>query len=324
MIDAPTIQRRRRLTPLLVSLATLARGAAAFSSQPSPYSLSGERFRASCPADVSAVAQYDPSLIAGDDADDDDTWVAVFRSSNNLPSVLIRDDLMAAMRIATTVQGDSAVGGSASSSSVSPDLETPDSAANAGGGGDGVKAATPVAVARLSKSEDLPEKYVIGALRCSFKKEDLNEDCDGGSEYCEAIAVCVDELILRHLTRQSGGDDEEEVNFDGALRCKATGYTKVVLEERGFVENTKLEKDMATHISSLDGSMEKYAERAVSTTVAKNSGARDRALQILSSLGRLNRKADLDKGKEGDDSTGTPGFGEEGYDPWAGSDIFKL
>ena len=74
------------------------------------YTLS-DRFRVSCPADISSISQYDPSLIESldqtntNDDDDDTVWAAVYRSSNNLPSVLIKDDFMNAMRIATTVQG---------------------------------------------------------------------------------------------------------------------------------------------------------------------------------------------------------------------------
>mmetsp|Transcript_5557 Transcript_5557/g.16137 ORF Transcript_5557/g.16137 Transcript_5557/m.16137 type:complete len:308 (-) Transcript_5557:339-1262(-) len=306
MLDEMTVLRRG--VAYVLFLGALAKGASAFSA-PS-YSLS-ERFRASCPADLNSIRQYDPSLLPSD-GDDAGTWVAVFRSSNNLPSVLIRDDLMNAMRIATTVQTDSAAQSFQSSSQPSG-LETPDTAGGGGEeGGEGVKASTPIAVARLRKSEDFPDRYVIDSMRCSLKKEDLNEDCDGGSEYCEAVSVCIDELLLNRLK-------SPDCRFDGAVRCKATLHTGKLLETRGFAENPEFSKDMATHISSLDGSMDRYAERAVSQA-AKNTGARDRALQILSNLGRLNRQEDIKKGKENGDAEKD---GEDDYDPWAGSQIFK-
>ena len=76
---------------------------------------------------------------------------------------------------------------------------------------------------------------------------------------------------------------------------------------------------MATHVSSLDGSMEKYADRAV-TAAAKSPGARDRALKILSCLGRLDRMEDKRHGvKKGDGNSN--GNENNDIDPWAGVGI---
>jgi hypothetical protein len=138
-------------------------------------------------------------------------------------------------------------------------------------------------------------------MRCSLKKENTDDTCDGNSEHAEAIGVCIDELILHYL-RQGLGE------FNGSIRCKATLVSGVLLEERGFQEVTILSKDMATHKSNVGLSMEKYAERSVAT-VARSPGARDRSLQILSFLGRLDED-EVNKNDE-DDTDG------EEYDPWA-------
>jgi len=87
-----------------------------------------------------------------------------------------------------------------------------------------------------------------------------------------------------------------------------------LLEERGFGEVEKLTRDMATHVSCLDDSMERYAERVV-TLAAKSSGARDRALRILSCLGRLDREEDKKRGQM--DAADGDGDGDDEVDPWA-------
>jgi hypothetical protein len=51
----------------------------------------------------------------------------------------------------------------------------------------------------------------------------------------------------------------------------------------------------------------KYAERTTST--AKNPGSRDRALKIVSSLGRLNKDEELDSSDEQSEA--------DDFDPWA-------
>lgn len=244
-------------------------------SQSASFSLS-DRFKATCPADKSAIMQFDPSLLNNSD-DDSCTWVAIYRSSNNMPSVLIKDDFLNAMRIATSVQTD---GNSPSTAMDESSFES--QIENKSGGDDsgkrsGVQARTPVAVAKLAPSSMFPDKWVIESMRCSLKKEDTNEVCDGGSEHTEAISICIDELLLHHL--------KEGRSFDKGIRTKATIYQGNLLEDRGFEEVTKIEADMATHVSNLDASVIKYAERAVET-LSKSPGARDRALKILNYLGK--------------------------------------
>lgn len=106
---------------------------------------------------------------------------------------------------------------------------------------------------------------------------------------------------------------------DGVIRVKATIHQGRLLEDRGFEEVQELSRDMATHVSSLDGSLVKYAERAVET-LSKSPGARDRALKILNLLGRqepkLKKKRGYnknsgEKGDNGDDDD------DDDYDPWA-------
>lgn len=270
-----------------------------------------DRFRASCPADLSCIRQFEPSLVpAGkEEVNDEEAWVAVFRSSNNLPSVFVKDDFMNAMRIATTFTADTQDGGDEANtlitvSSAERKLEKTTSVTPSSVGG-AIQASKPVAVAHLSKSPDHPGQWVIDSMRCALKKEDTDSACDGGSEHSEAVSICIDELLLHHL--RSGR------RFEEAIRARGTLVSGVLLEDRGFKEVTELSKDMATHISSIEGGMAKYADRAVSKA-AKNPGARDRALEILSYLGRLDQDKEREVAEElkkgGDDD-------EEEYDPWA-------
>jgi hypothetical protein len=77
-----------------------------------------DRFRAVCPADEAWVRQFDASLIedSGDSSgvsatgdssgeqeqqDQKSVWVAVYRSNNNKPSVLVKDSFLQAMKSAT-------------------------------------------------------------------------------------------------------------------------------------------------------------------------------------------------------------------------------
>lgn len=286
---------------LLPFLATVTYG---LSSNPA-FGIS-DRFKAVCPADRSTIAQFSPSLINGGTGDDEkSTWVAVYRSSNNLPSVIVKDSFMNAMRIATEEQTDGASQSTAiDNSSLKDQIQT-----SAGitkdktiGSEDttGVNANIPVAVARLSPSLHFDGQWLIESMRCSLKKEDTNEDCDGNSEHAEAISVCIDELILHHL--------REGRNFDGEIRTKATLVSSKLLDERGFAEVTHLCSDMATHTSNLDSSMIKYAERVVAT-VSKGPGARDRALQILNYLGKQEASTKQDESSADSDN--------DDIDPWA-------
>ena len=153
----------------------------------------------------------------------------------------------------------------------------------------------------------------------------------------EAMGVCVDELVLRFLEEKQKakeGDGKKSksksTSFDGSILCRATLYSKRVMEDRGFVEiedmNTIGADITLTHKSSLESSLSKYAERATSTSSTGMAvGARERALRILVLLGRIEEKTnkggkkgsnDGDDGDDGDDG---------GYDPWAGAEnVFKL
>ena len=223
-----------------------------------------DRFRAKCPADLSEVIQFDPSLNVNSN---DEAWVAVYRSSNNLPSVLLQDDFRNAMRIATSIQNDGISQSTSVDYEYSRHIET--GVANSDSSSTGVKAKIPIAVAKIAPSV-IEGKYVLSEMRCSLKKEDQNVDCDGNSEHCEAISICIDELIIHHLSQGKP--------FDNSIRVKATLVSGKLLEERGFQEIDEMSKDMATHISSLDSCLVKFAERAVAS-VSKNLGARERALK---------------------------------------------
>jgi hypothetical protein len=318
--------------------------------QPPSFTLN-DRFKAICPADINAIRQFDPSLLVeqekeiltAQDIDDQKTtttptttastaiWVAIYRSSNNLPSVLIKDEFRNAMRLATSFPTVLPSSTSSSSTSMndlflSSQIETVTSSRekskrmgnNNNDNNDdatsfkGIKEKTPVAVAKLSPSTEFKNCWTIENMRCSLRKEDINPSCDGKSEHAEAISICIDELILHHLQMKRDFDD-------GVIRVKATIHQGRLLEDRGFEEVQELSRDMATHVSSLDGSLVKYAERAVET-LSKSPGARDRALKILNLLGRqepkLKKKRGYnknsgEKGDNGDDDD------DDDYDPWA-------
>eukprot|EP00591_Stephanopyxis_turris_P001049 CAMPEP_0195522560 /NCGR_PEP_ID=MMETSP0794_2-20130614/20836_1 /TAXON_ID=515487 /ORGANISM="Stephanopyxis turris, Strain CCMP 815" /LENGTH=295 /DNA_ID=CAMNT_0040652343 /DNA_START=27 /DNA_END=914 /DNA_ORIENTATION=+ len=254
-----------------------------------------DRFSVTCPADRDCIRLFSPSLVANTSSDnEEETWVAVYRSNNNLPSV-VREDFFNAMEIATT---------STLSSDGENQIET----------GKGILQNAPVAVARLrrsstSNSDGLNNSWLLDSMRCTLKKESQDDKCDGGSEHVEALSVCIDELILHHLKR-------DDITFEKAIRCKATLVSGKILENRGFEEVQELGQDMATHVSSLDGSIEKYALRIsdVNGVVASSPKTMDRTLQILSLLGRLDQQEDKQKAE---DSAGNTGGEDEGYDPWA-------
>jgi hypothetical protein len=307
----------------IIQLPTIAAFSAGSNQNQPTFTLS-DRFKATCPADISTILQFDPNLVLAKDDDnennkqkqdeqDQGTWVAIYRSSNNLPSVLVKDNFLNAMRIATSVQTDgesSTTSTAMDSSSLSSKIETSDSPQpNSDASlGINVKARTPVAVARIRPSRDFENIWVIEHMRCSLRKEDTNEACDGNSEHAEAISVCIDELLLHHL--------QEGREFDGIIRTKATLHQGRLLEDRGFEEVQMLSKDMATHLSSLDGSLIKYSERALAS-LSKSPGARDRALKLLHYLGKLDPK-DEDEVNADDDANS----GEDDYDPWANVAIF--
>ncbi|KAL3803141.1 hypothetical protein HJC23_003416 [Cyclotella cryptica] len=268
--------------------------------------VSFDRFRASCPEDVNAIRNFDKALIADDATGNDDVWVAVYRSNNNLPNVFVRDAFFDAMKASTTVQeGDSQSIVSASVTSVAG------TGVFVSTGAEG--SAKPVAVARLTKSADSPNVSIIDSMRCTLKKEDTNPDCDGGSEHAEAIGVCIDELVLYFLQQYilSESSKDNNVRFDGGIRFRGTLVSGKLLEARGFREVSALSSDMHSHESDYLGALTKYADRSTSRETAKNPGSRERALKIVSYLGRIDREDEINRVEEKDDNKG------DDFDPWA-------
>lgn len=267
--------------------------------------VSFDRFRASCPADHHAIQQFDPSLIKDDEANESDVWVAVYRSANNLPSVFVRDAFMDSMKVSTTAQeGDSETLVSSSSVDLSSSVE--------------VTSTKPVAVARLGKEAN-SNCYILDSMRCVLNKENTDAECDGGSEHAEAIGVCIDELVLSYLTKylDNEGSEGNDMSFDGGIHFRGTLVSAKLLDSRGFREATELSVDMHSHESDYDGALAKYAERSASKEIAKNPGARDRALKILSYLGRVDRDEDRKKAGVADEKGGDGGDEEESdFDPW--------
>lgn len=287
--------------------------------------VSFDRFRAACPADPSAIRQFDPSLVK-DDAAPEEMWVAVYRSANNLPSVLIRDEFLSAMKASTTAQeGDSETLVS------SPSAETSGVISNGNGSNDSsdsvssVNNSKPVAVARLFK--DANNIHILDSMRCVLKKENTDDNCDGGSEHAEAIGVCIDELVLIYLRRclesedsGAGGEQGDRMTFDRGLHFRGTLISGKLLDSRGFREVSELSPDMHSHESDFDGALAKYADRSMSKEIAKNIGARDRALNIVSYLVKIDRsedqrRAQKQQGEVGDENKEKDE--EEGFDPWS-------
>jgi len=287
-----------------------------------------DRFRSVClvgSEGKDAVDEFDNTLYASLENESDDLWVAVYRSNNNKPSVVVRDDFFRAMNDATSGKNDnsdaddsaantvSTVSGAASflSDTMPSLLEIPST--------------KPVAIARLQKSETSTEEknvYLLDNLRCSLKKENQDETCDGGSEFVEALGVAVDTLILKHLQRllqdcntQEEDDDDStlDVVFEGTVRTKATLFSGKLFEQRGFTEVESLSRDMATHVSNYEACFSKYADRTIEASMA--AGTRDRALQIVALLGRL----DPELQKKGESNDG----GNDEYDPWANMQLYR-
>ena len=153
----------------------------------------------------------------------------------------------------------------------------------------------------------------------------------------EAMGVCVDELILRFLEEEKKKKEEDgkklnstPISFDGSILCRATLYSKRVMEDRGFIEiedmNTIGGDITLTHKSSLERSLSKYAERATSTSSTGMAvGARERALRILVLLGRIEEKTNKEGKKGSNDGDDSDDGDDGGYDPWAGAkNVFKL
>jgi len=254
-----------------------------------------DRFRVMCPASTGCITKYDSKIDLSSQSEKA-FWAAVYRSNNNQPSVFVKDEFLQSMRLAV----DSAVSTSASSNTESNNedlIETP------------MSLQKPVAIACLRPSEDYEGNWVLDTMRCDLKKENTDASCDGGSEHTEAVSAAIDALLLQYLV---SNDDITNVRFERVIRTKGTLVSGILLEERGFVPIESLSRDMATHVSSLDTSLEKYADRAINT---KSPAARERALSILSHLGRLDREADIKAAQEIESTNGDST--DDDYDPWA-------
>eukprot|EP00980_Cylindrotheca_fusiformis_P030003 scaffold24174_cov117-Cylindrotheca_fusiformis.AAC.4 len=255
-----------------------------------------DRFRPSCPADITSIRQFDRDLVT---SEDNGIWVAVYRSNNNKPSVFVRDEFFHAMSDAIS---DARSSGKSQQRQQQQQTQQVDSS----------KLSTPmalekpVAVARLRPSDDFENKWILDSMRCHLKKEEMDKSCDGGSEFVEALSVCVDSLLLHHLKENQTG------TFEGSIRTKATLFSNKILEERGFSPVEELSRDMASHVSSYETCMESYASRTCSKSV--NPGGRDRALQMVSLLGKLDEEAEMKAKKEADENDED---NKDDYDPWA-------
>jgi hypothetical protein len=147
-------------------------------------------------------------------------------------------------------------------------------------------------------------------------KENMDPECDGGSEYMEALATAIDGLLQHYLDNIK--TEGKFPCFEGSIRAKATLFSAPLLEDRGFVPVTELNKYMLTHISSLDDCLERYAARSVST-MYKSPGIRQRAVDIVSKLGYIDRAAEIQSAKEKIDRRKSKD--DDNYNPWARSFI---
>ena len=281
-------------------------GKSSSSSSSNKSFIGADRFTATCPAAIETIIKFDSSLINEDDeSSQNDIWVAVHRSKNNLPSVFVRDNFFDAMAVATTAQeGDS---------------QTLVSSTQEGAGviSGNLQAEKPVAVARLTASKDGDNISIIDSMRCTLKKENTDADCDGGSEHCEAIGVCIDEMVISYLQRyldtKTNVDNKQTLHFDGGIRFRGTLFSGKLLEARGFREASQLSADMHSHESDFNGALTNYAERSTSIEISKSPGARDRSLKIVSLLSKIDRDEELKQDVEEDVEEGE---GDD-YDPWA-------
>lgn len=166
----------------------------------------------------------------------------------------------------------------------------------------------PIAVGRLRPLDRQKKNsgWMMDCMQCSLKKETQDPNCDGGSEYTEAIGISIDELIKHHLSVRN------DLEFSGAIRCKGTLVSAKLLEARGFVEVEKLGNDMASHVSS-SSALFKYSERLCDpqSVSANNPQIRDRTLKIVSLLGKYDEEKQQGV-VEDDDSEAA-----DEYDPFA-------
>lgn len=263
-----------------------------------------DRFRLTCPADLNSIRRFEPSLVAdvAEDNGNNHVWVAVYRSHNNKPSVLVKDEFLHAMNAATTATS-SPTSDAQCDASFAPPV--------------GIAESSPVAVARLRPVNDDEDDahFVLDSLRCILIKENMDPECDGGSEHTEALATAIDGLIQHYLDNLM--PESKFPCFESSIRVKATLFSASLLEDRGFVPVTELNKYMHTHVSSLDDCFERYAARSVSTSF-QSPGIRQRAVDIVSKLGYIDRAADKQLAKEIIERRKSKG---DDYNPWARSFI---
>jgi hypothetical protein len=305
-----------------------------------------DRFRATCPAHPSCIGQFDPLLVSEvADSQQQHVWVAVYRSStsqSNAPSVFVRDEFFQAMTDATTTATTTTTTTTTSETTVVAGLEAPPPAAASSLL---LQREKPVAIARLRPSDDYAATWILDTMRCSLRKEEQDEACDGGSEYLEALAVGVDSLLLHYLRENVSPPRKTAAIvapvFEGAIRTKATLFSGKILEARGLQPVETLSKDMATHVSAYDSCLNFYAQRTVATTTttattttvlsssssSSSSSKTSVALQIVSLLGQLDREDELQKAAAGvlaaapsttNGKENENGATEPEYDPFAG------
>ena len=164
----------------------------------------------------------------------------------------------------------------------------------------------------LTPPRTTKQTWIVDSLRCSLPKELTNPECDGGSEYLEAIGVAVDASLMRIFRPSSppypqGNQEEEEkgepqsssrrmmtsppppppVVFDGSIRVKSTIYTRTVLEQRGFRPVESLSRDMATHYFCRDTCLQRYTQRITNhTNNSDNNNDNNDANTFLSPVAR--------------------------------------
>jgi hypothetical protein len=252
----------------------------------------GDRFHATCPADLASIESFDASLLTKN-TDNDTIWVAVFRSqSTTPPSVLLRDEFLQSMKEATSSDTNN------KNNLVDSLLAAP-------------VAQTPIAVACLTPTSSKGNCWLLDNLRCSLEKEQQNEECDGGSEYVEALGLCVDSLLIEYL--------KTHTKIHNRIRSKATLHSSRLLEARGFCEIDTFSMDMATHVSKCDAMLQHYQQRANDDTTTLPISSVQRAKEILQQLESLEEKP-----SSGDDDDDDNAINDEEteYDPWSGMKQF--
>jgi len=265
-----------------------------------------DRFYADNYADWTRIQQFDPSIAQQllKSSEDPTIWVAVYRNpefknddetgKDTKPSVFVREDFLQAMKTATEEKVESTISPSLTASTLTwaDQLQVPLSADDESSL---TVNDTPMAIARLCPSKDEngdshSATWILDSLRCSLPKENTNPDCDGGSEYLEALGVAVDAVLIRIFEQSEGyqktNDEKDDAPgvFLGSIRVKSTLFSRTVLEGRGFVPVDSLSKDMATHFFSREACLDMYTIRSLLDEDSLTSQARSRTQSIISSL----------------------------------------